>query len=73
MNNYYFYEELRAAAVAPTATEDDLAALGAWFEQYGVDSWNGECWDAGDGLRLFPIVKWDDELDQGETVGYEFR
>ena len=73
MSDYYFYEELRAAAVAPGATKADLDALGRWFEQFGMDCWNGECWDADGGLRLYPIVEWDEELDQGTTVGYEFR
>lgn len=26
-----------------------------------------------DGISLYPVIKWNDELDQGETVGYEFR
>ena len=72
MAGYYDYKELRAAATAPSATAEDLRELGRWFEQHGMDYWNGECWDA-DGLRLYPIVKWDEELDQGETIGYEFR
>lgn len=72
MFNYYDYKDLRAAATAPEATAKDLRALGEWFEQYGSDCWNGEYWDA-DGLRLFPVIEWDADLDQGETVGYEFR
>lgn len=72
MAGYYDYDELRAAATAPGATAEDLRELGRWFEQYGMDYWNGECWDA-DGLRLFPIIEWDAALEQGETTGYEFR
>ena len=71
--NRYSYEELRAAATADGATEQDVNALGEWFERYGQTCWNGEYYDADDGLRLFPVVAWDDEEDQGEIVGYEFR
>lgn len=72
MNGRYDYEELRAAAVSPDATEADLLALGKWFSLYGDCCWNGEYYDA-DGLRLYPLYKWDEELDEGEIVGYEFR
>lgn len=68
----YDYKELRANAVAPGATQADIDALGKWFDTYGSAYWNGECYDA-DGISLYPIIEWDEELDQGETVGYEFR
>lgn len=72
MAMYYDYKELRAAAIAPGASAEAINALGEWFELYGMDCWNGECWDA-DGKSLYPIIEWDAERDQGETVGYEFR
>lgn len=70
--NYYSYQELRAAATAPGATQADIDALGEWFSRYGDRYWNGECYDA-DGLSLYPVEKWDEEAAQGEIVGYEFR
>lgn len=70
--NRYSYEELRVAATATDADQIDVDTLGAWFEQYGQDHWNGECYDA-DGISLYPVIEWDDELEQGEAVGYEIR
>lgn len=69
----YSYSELRTAATSDDAQQIDIDTLGAWFDAYGQSYWNGEYYDADDGLRLFPIIKWDDDLDQGETVGFEFR
>lgn len=71
--NRYSYQELRAAAIAPEAQQIDVDTLGEWFRLYGGTSWNGEYYDADDGLRLYEIVAWDDETDQGEVTGYEFR
>lgn len=77
--NYYSYEELLAAAIAPGATQDDVDALGEWFSSFGSGYWNGECYDASapgeqTGTRsLFEIVEWDEELDCGAVVGYELR
>ena len=66
------YADLRAAALRPAATNEDLMNLGRWFESYGETYWNGEYYDA-DGARLFPIIEWDEETEQGATVGYELR
>lgn len=60
------YEELRSAATANDATQEDINALGKWFDAYGSAYWNGEYYDA-DGIRLYPIIEWD------EVTGYEFR
>lgn len=70
--NRYSYQGLREAATAPGAEQIDIDTLGAWFNAYGYDYWNGECYDA-DGIQLYPVVEWDDDLDQGETTGYEIR
>lgn len=68
----YNYEELRAAAVSPNATQIDIDTLGEWFDCYGMDSWNGEYFDADNGLRLFPIYE-EDEDENFTVIGYEFR
>lgn len=68
----YSYEELRAAAVSPNATQIDIDTLGAWFDCYGMDSWNGEYFDADNGLRLFPVCE-EDEDENFTVTGYEFR
>lgn len=69
----YNYAELRAAATAPDAEQIDIDTLGQWFSLYGSQYWNGEYYDADDGLRLYEVTEWDEELDQGEVTGYEFR
>lgn len=65
----YNYEELRAAALAPNATQDDIDALGEWFSRYGSTYWNGEYYDA-DGVCVRPVYKKIDE-DDYELTGYE--
>ncbi len=71
MSNRYEYEELRAAAIAPDAKQEDVDALAEWFERYGDQFWNGESYDA-DGVRLYPVYK---ETADGdfEIVCYEIR
>lgn len=70
--NRYNYAELRERATAADATQADIDTLGRWFDLYGSDYWNGEYYDA-DGISIYPVIVWDDETDQGETVGYEIR
>lgn len=71
--SYYDYKELRAKAVSPDATQADIDALGDWFYRYGDRYWNGEFFNADEGRELWPVYKWNEELDQGEIVGYELR
>lgn len=70
--SYYSYAELRAAATADTAKQIDIDTLGVWFHDYGSGYWNGEYYDADNGLRLRPVFEWDEDLDQGVIVRYEF-
>ena len=69
--NYYDYKDLRAAAVKPGATQEDINALGEWFHLNGSDFWNGESYDADNGLRLYPVYQPIDD-DDSEIIGYEF-
>ena len=71
--SYYDYKELREKALSPDATQADVDALGEWFSRFGERYWNGEFYDADDGREIRPVYKWDEELDQGEIVGYELR
>ena len=71
--NYYSYKELRAAATAPGATQADINALGEWFNRYGDRYWNGEYYDAENDLKLYPVIEWDAEIEQGTVTGYELR
>ena len=68
----YDYEELKKKAIAPSAPQIDIDTLGAWFDSYGNEYWNGEYYDV-DGLRLFPIMEEIDEYGDYEITGYEFR
>ena len=74
--NRYSFEKLLSAATASGAEQIDIDTLGAWCEDYGESLWNGEYYDvSGDGepsgsRRLFRVIAWDAETEQGETVGY---
>lgn len=71
--NYYSYAEIRAA-VDERETPENLAALGEWFERYGMDFWNGECWDIDGHRSLYPIYELvDEEYEEWELRGYEIR
>lgn len=71
--NYYDYNELAAAALENPTTEN-LAALGEWFEQNGMDYWNGECWEIDSNHSLYPVYKCiDEENEEYECIGYEVR
>ena len=69
--SYYDYEELAAKALETNATAD-LEALGEWFNQYGRDYWNGECYTIDSSHDLFPIYE-EVEEDDFQIVGYEIR
>lgn len=71
MSIEYKYEELRAKAIATNATDEDIANLVEWFELYGMEYWNGECFDA-DGYQLYPVQEEVAE-DEWETIGWELR
>ena len=68
----YDYAELRAAALAPSATVEDLRALADWLEQYDSSAWNGEYYDLDEGKRLFPVYD-ETSTDEWKIVGYEVR
>lgn len=77
--NRYNFTELRERATAPNAHQGDVNALGEWFEAYGSEFWNGECYDASlpgepTGSRsLYPIYGDEDESGCFPILGYEFR
>lgn len=69
----YEYEELKNAALAPNATQEDINALGKWFMCYGSRYWNGEYYEIDNHHRLFEVLEYDgDEMDY-VLVGYEIR
>ena len=68
--NYCAYEDLKAAVIAD-ASEENINAIGEWFNSYGNDYWNGEYYDADD-FRLYPVYTEVNE-DELELTGYEIR
>lgn len=70
----YDWEEVKSAALSPNATADDVDALGEWLERYDMLSFNGEYYDLGDGLRLYPVYEINDrDGDFLGFVGWEVR
>lgn len=71
--NRYDYQELLAAAMKVEAKQEEINALGEWFEAYGDAYWNGFCWtvDAKKDIYITRIYKEIDE-DEFECVGYIF-
>ena len=70
--NPYDYEELAAKALEPDATQEDINALGEWFQSFGAEYWNGEYFDIDDTHRLYPVYA-EVEEDEYEITGYEIR
>ena len=66
--NYYSYADLRKA-VNDNPTEENINALGEWFERYGGAYWNGWYYDA-DGIRLAPIYEQTGE-DDFDLIGWQ--
>lgn len=71
--NEYTYEELVAAAMKIDATQEEINALGEWFESYGMSFWNGSAFevDGKNNIWLAPLMK-EIEEDEYEIVGYTF-
>ena len=78
------YQELYDKAKAePTLA--NLRNLYFWLERFDYKSWNGECFDLGNGELLYPIYDWDKFDEEQEEfvdenglawdgiVGYEIR
>lgn len=72
--SYYDYKNLRDKAVEFDATQEDVDALGEWFELYGERYWSGEYYEVEGDHNLFrKMVLADPETGDYEVVGYEFR
>lgn len=54
---HYDYDELKERALSPDATNDDIKALGKWFEKYGDKFWNGEYYEIDSKHRLYPVYR----------------
>lgn len=69
--NRYDYQTLRKA-VEKNPTKDNINALGEWFCRFGWDYWNGEYFDA-DGVKVYPVVVFNEFKDDYTVCGYEAR
>lgn len=72
-NLYYRYDELKEQALKPDATQDEINALGEWFNEFGGDFWNGEYYSVDEkrDIKIYPVFEEIDE-DQFELIGYCF-
>ena len=66
----YDYAELRKAAVE-NPTFENLEVLADWLRNYDMNSWDGECFDIDDGLRLYPVYGDEDEGGCFPILGYK--
>lgn len=67
----YDYRELREKALARDATFEDKANLACWFDNYDPYEWNGECYDLGGGITMWPVYGEPDENGDYPIVDYE--
>ena len=70
--NEYAYPILERKALSADATQEDINALGMWFERFGSDFWNGEFYNVDDVHRLIPI---DEEDADGDfhRIGWQLK
>lgn len=66
------YQELEKAALSADATQEDINALGKWFELYGESYWNGEFYDV-DGAHQIRPIDIEDEDGDFHREGWELR
>lgn len=72
MVDYYDYAELRKAAL-DERSEQAINKLGQWFDNYGAQFWNGEYYDADNGVRIYPVYSEEDENGNAELTGYRME
>lgn len=57
------YPALEAFALSSKATQADLENLREWFEHFGNNYWNGECYEIDERHGLYPVyIELDGEL-----------
>lgn len=70
--SYYNYEELREKAINGGFEEKEM--LYQWFVdncEHG-EYWNGECYDLGEGLSLYPVYG-EEVNEQYDIIDFEIR
>lgn len=68
----YDYPDLERKALG-TGKQEDIDALGEWFERYGADSWTGECYKIDAEHTLWPVYGPEDEDGNYPITGWELR
>ena len=68
----YDYRELEKKALSLVATQTDIDNLGEWFERYGDEYWNGQCYIIDRYHDLYPVYE-GDEANGFDIIGYEIR
>ena len=68
----YDYEDLVSKALSAKATQEDINALGEWFDRFGSEYWNGEYYEIDSNHNIFPVIQMVEE-DVFETVGWEIH
>ncbi len=66
----YKYKEIEDKAFE-SSTKENLENLWKWFEAFGNDYWNGECYTVRDDYGLYPIYEMDGE--DAVIIDYEIR
>lgn len=70
---YEFYKEYEEAALAPTATDEDVSRLWDWFEAHGNRFWNGERYEIDTTHTLWPVYGEEDEHGSIPVIGLEIH
>ena len=55
--NCYSYQELLEKSSSINSTKEDRIKLYNWFENYGYDFWNGECFEIDKSRNLYPVYE----------------
>lgn len=67
---YSDYESLRDKALDSQATNEDINALGKWYEEFGKALWNGRGYKVDSHIYLLPIYKYDESGEPTEIEKY---
>ena len=72
MTDYrYLYSEIVKNAL-DNPTSFNLSRLAYWFEDYGSQFWNGECWEIDKEHSLYPVYE-EIAPDEYKLIAHEIR
>lgn len=70
--NYYSFGDL-LEALNNNLSAENINRMGVWFDLFGMEYWNGECFQLDESREIVPIYTWDEETEQGQLVGYKLK